>query len=328
MHAQPQDGAVGGQRQLDVSLHVAPVRGAEEFFTALARPGHRAAGGARGQGDDHVLGVGAGLHAKAAADVGHAHAHLLGFGLQGLGHGRAHAGGHLRAEVHLHAAIRIGPGAYCARLDRQRSQALVRDVELDHVRRALKGRRAGRRIAVARLAGQVVGCVGQHARRAVQRRGQSGHRRQFFVVDPHGLGGVLGLLQSVGHHGGHRLADKAHHLVRQRRALRRGAGAAVSARERHARGHGRHALRGQLGAGQDGAHAGQLFGLGRVHAADRRVRVRRPHEHQTAVARLAQIVGVAALALEERVVLHAQNGVAATEAGDGGVCGHGVSLAE
>ena len=257
LHPQRQDAAIGRQRQLGVGPHVAPVGGGEELLAALAAPAHRPAGVARGPGDDHVLGVEAGLHAEAAADVAHAHAHRLGRQAQRAGNGAAHRRGHLRAGVHVQS-LAVPGSAHGARLQRQRGQPLVGDVERHHVRRLREGRLRRRRVAVARLAGDVVGRGGAHRRRAAgQRGGQRGHGGQLLVVHHHRLGGVARLLQAVGHHGGHGLAHVAHHLVRQRPPHRGGAGAAVGAPEGSADRQRRHAGGHQLGAGDDGSHTGQ-----------------------------------------------------------------------
>ena len=217
VHAQREDFAARVQRQFGLRLHVAPVRGAEEFLAALAHPAHGLSRGARGPGDDHVFGVRAGLHAKAAAHVAHAHAHVLGLERQRGGDGAAHGRGHLRAGVHVEPRA-VPRGAQRARLQRERGQALVRDVQLDDVRGLVERRLRGRCVAVARLAGDVVGRGLGHRRVGRQCGGQRGHGGQLVVIDHHAVGRVLGLLQRVGHHGDHRLAHVAHGLVRQRAA--------------------------------------------------------------------------------------------------------------
>jgi hypothetical protein len=113
--------------------------------------------------------------------------------------------------------------------------------------------------------------------------------------------------------------------VRERQARRRGAGAAICALKRRARGHGRHALSYELRTREHHAHAGHGQGIVDLHAHDARMRVGRAHEHQAAVARLAQVVGVAARAGEQCIVFEPAHGLAAAKALRGGVCAHGLS---
>ena len=113
---------------------------------------------------------------------------------------------------------------------RERDHALVDDVERDHVAGLGEGRGRGLGVAVAHLGGDVAGGLVADQRRAFGDRAvEVDHHRQLFVVDHHGFGRVARLLQRLGDHERHRLADEAHALVRQHAARRRGAGAPSAA---------------------------------------------------------------------------------------------------
>jgi hypothetical protein len=176
-------------------------------------------------GGSHVLGVQEDLGAEAAAHVGRDHAHLV------LGQAQ-HEGRHQQAldvrvlvghvqRVLVRGAVVAGVGG--ARLHGVGDQAVVDQVQLGDVRGAGEGGVHRGLVAQRPLVAVVVG------RLVVQRRALGGgahvdHRRQLLVVHLHQLGGVLGLLQRVGHHHGHVVAHVAHLLDRQdgvRRLLHR-----------------------------------------------------------------------------------------------------------
>ena len=144
---------------------------------------------------------------------------------------------------------------------------------------------------------------------------------QGLVVDVHGRGAVGSDVARGGHDRGHLLRlvldgiGGQHHL-----------GVA---------GQGRHPVQAgllQVGAGDDGEHAGDGQRLGRVDALDRCVGIRAAHDVQPQHARQDDIVDVLALATDEARVLLALDGVAHAPdfgAGDGRLCvgGHLVHLA-
>ena len=66
-----------GER-LGAADHVAAMHRAQEFINAVGTPLHRALQRPGGPGHRGVLGVDAGLHAEAAADVADDHTHVLG----------------------------------------------------------------------------------------------------------------------------------------------------------------------------------------------------------------------------------------------------------
>ena len=315
VHAQREHAAVGIERQLGMAGLAAAVHGGQELLHALGLPLDGPRGLQRGPGDGDVLGVGAGLHAEAAAHVAHRHAHGLGAQAGQAGHQRAaQAGGHLRARAQHEPAF-VEPGVEAARLQCRGRQALVLDLERHHMGSGAKGRGAGGGVAVAGLGEHVAGCIGPDLGRAGrQRRCQRTHRRQHLVVHRHGLRGGLGRGGRVGHHQRHRLADEPHHLVCQRTPGRRGGRAAVGPLEAGRKGHGLDARRHQVGPGEHGAHARQRPRGGGVDRDDARVGVRAAHEGRKALAGQAQVVGEAAFTAQQRGVFDAAQRVAAAEA--------------
>ena len=157
-------------------------------------------------------------------------------------------------------------------------------------RRGRRGASAAATLPVA--AGQTCGAPG------AARGGGRGHRGQLLVVDHHRFGAVARRAAGLGDHGGHRLADEAHHVHRQHRARRRGERRAVRAlegrRERsgltpaaarsapvstaqHAgHGLGRASRRSTRCAHAHAASAGRPYGSGRAARGRRRRGRRRP----------------------------------------------------
>jgi hypothetical protein len=156
VHAQRQDAAVGGQRQFGVRAHVAAVVRGQEFLAAVGGPLHRALQLPGAPGDRQVLGIGAGLHAEAAADVAHRHAHLLAREAQHVAQRGAHARRHLRAHAQREAAVVGDRRQHGARLQRQRRHALVGCPASPRGPRPRRPAAPGG-IAIARLGGDVVG---------------------------------------------------------------------------------------------------------------------------------------------------------------------------
>ena len=75
---------------------------------------------------------------------------------------------------------------------------------------------------VALAGGQVGAEVVELERRALGQRGlRVDHGRQRLVVDDHGVRGVLGLGDRLGHHGDDRFTDEADLAVGQRRPRHR-----------------------------------------------------------------------------------------------------------
>jgi hypothetical protein len=165
----------------------------------------------RQPGQQHVLAVGARLHAEAAAHVRRDHAHPA---LRQLEHPR-HLGPDaergLAGDPHRQlVGGAIEAGEHRAGLERHRRDARLRDPERDHV----GGGREGA-MNVTFPNGPSEGAVGVDAgeeqRRALgQSRLRLGQRGQGLVLHPDQVESVVGRVGILGHHGGHRRARRVH----------------------------------------------------------------------------------------------------------------------
>ena len=213
------------QRQLGAALQVAPMKGGDELLAAIGHPLDRPLQRPRAIRSGNVLGINAGFHAETAAHIPHQHPYPLGRQAQHVTHRIAHATWHLRAHAYrqaLRGVVKIGQ--HRAGFKAQGVQALVHDVQCHHM--ACCGKRGCGRFhaAVTCLAGDIVRGFGTHWGSAGRRRVSHVHdHRQLVVVHHHSFGGVAGLLQAQGNHRSYCLANKAHMLMRQHPAQRRGA---------------------------------------------------------------------------------------------------------
>ena len=224
-----------GDRDMVAALHV----GLERLL-AIGDPLHGALQQARGPHDHGILGMHEDLHAEAAADVAGAHAKLGRADLQDhVGH---HRPDHVTPCEETHRVERsllgvvLGDGA--ARLHRVHHQPLVDELQLDHAVGLGEGGVGGGGIAHLPVEDDVVLDVVVHQRRA--RLGclvGADDVRPGRVVDLDQLGRVLGLLQRLGHHQRHRIADMAHPVLHQHRPRGLAARAAVAVLQRHQAGH-------------------------------------------------------------------------------------------
>ena len=117
---QRQEAAVGVHAQLGVDGDVAAVVVGEEAFPALRDPAHRAAELARGIEHEHVLGIGAALHAERAADILGHDADLIGRHLQQIGERAPQAVRALVRGMQHETAGLIDAAERAARLERER----------------------------------------------------------------------------------------------------------------------------------------------------------------------------------------------------------------
>jgi hypothetical protein len=128
------------------------------------------------------------------------------------------------------------------------------------------------------------------------------HGGQRFVIDGDPLGRVARRRQALGHHEGHRVADEADPVVRQRRPWRRHHRAAVAARIRHLAGQTAEPLGSQLRPGQHREHAGGGARRGRVDGPDARMGMRRAQHVAVGLPVEVDVVGIAAGAGDEAAV--------------------------
>ena len=222
-HPIGQHAALGVEREFAGRGQVAAMGAADEIVGAVAAPAHLAPELDGGIGDDAVFRIEAGLLAKAAADIADQHAHAFlrplqhGFGEQVAGRARR-----LRLRMQDQPAgflVDLGDGR--ARLHRRGHQPLADEIERDHMRGLGERRFDLGGIAIAHGGDDIVGHLGPYRRRAgLDRLGGIDHRRQHFVFDRDRLGRGLRRDPRRRHHGGDRLAGKAHDLMRQQPARR------------------------------------------------------------------------------------------------------------
>ncbi len=287
------DQDVAGQRgdaagRVEAELHrqlgrVAAVV-AEEHVLAREAQAHVAAADQRQLGGDHLVRERIALAAEAAAKMRLDHAHAVLVDAQHLGqrqvHVMRHLGGAVDGEVaaavdlHLHR-MRFGEGVG----DRRVAEAL-----LDHDRR-----RRERRLRIAEalldLLVQVVRALQLRVQRVVgglECVAGVEHRRRRRVLDRDQRQCLRRDLRSLGRDRGHRFADVAHPLARQRRFV-------LADRQYPER-----AL--EVGAGEHRAHAGQGQCAPGVDAQDARTGMRRTQDRGVQRVGHAQVVGVAGAA--------------------------------
>ena len=188
-------------------------------FAAACDPFHRPADTARGPQDQRVLGVYEVLGAEAAADIGRDVAHFRRLDAQRAGGEVAVAVDVLAGDGERVAAARLVPlPDHAARLHRVHDDAMVVEVELDHMSGAPE-----RRINRAVIAGlpvetEIARHFGRQLGRTGGERGGAGrHGRQRPIVDLDLLGGIERLRLGLGHDQRHRLAAEAHSVRREQR---------------------------------------------------------------------------------------------------------------
>ena len=116
------------------------------------------------------------------------------------------------------------------------------------------------------------------------------HGRQFFVIDLHGVGGVLRLIAAVGQHNRHAITDITHNIARQGGVLRL---LQVAVGDEPGGGKSRQV---DVCAGEDGADARHARGGGAVYGCDFGVSIGAAHDRHVQRALQFDVVGVARLA--------------------------------
>jgi hypothetical protein len=300
-------------RHLGMAHVVAAVRVRQEAFRALGRPLDVAVELLGGPGQAHVLGVEEDLRAEATTHVGRDHAHLV------LGQAQ-HEGRHqqpLDVRVLVRDVERVVVGAAAvaadghARLDRVGDQPVVDQIELRDVRGAREGGIDRRLVAQRPLVALVVGrlVVDRDAAGLLRRVGHADQCGQHLVLDHHGLGGVLRLLDRLGHHHRDMVADIAHLVDREDRVHRLLHRRAVGVVDQPAAGQPAHLALDVLAA-EDADHARHRERVGDVDRDDARMRVRGADEHRVRLVRQRDVVGVVARTGQEPVVFLAPQRVA------------------
>ena len=286
------------------------MRVGEEAFRAVGHPFHRDAGLFRRPQADDLFRIDEDLRAEAAADVGCDDPQLV------LRRDVVEGAHHQARDVRV---LRGGPAgvvvfrlvvvAECrARLHGVGHEAVVDDVHARHVRRT-RDRRVGRLgVADFPVVDQVSVGFGMQLRRARLERGDCvSDRRQFVVLDRHGLGRVAGLALGLGHDDNHRVADIAHPVHRQRRPGAHLHGRAVLGVDHPAADQIADAVGLELTPGEHPDDARHGLRGRNVYALDGGVGVRAPHEHRVLHAGDDHVVDVAARAGDETPVLLARH---------------------
>ncbi len=297
----------------------------EEFLDALGGVPHRPLQRARGEGDDDVLRIDGGLHPESAADVADDDAYALLRNFQNrVGELVAESRRSLAAHEHRQTTARVVVGGERrARLDRAVRDALVDEIERDDVLRALERRRCGGGIAVAGLARDVVGRLGDdHGCACRGRSDDVDHSRERLIVDLHGVRGVAGFERRRGDHRDDGLADKAHGVDRKRMPRRRRRARAIAALEVGRMGNRLDAGVHEIVSGENARDSWHRGRRADVDMRDARVRMGRAHEARVELAGGRQVVGEPPLAAQQRIILDALHRIAAAEAA-GLPCSHG-----
>ena len=201
----------------------------QEGLGTVAGPLHRASHLLGGPQRHHLLGIDEDLRAETATDIGCHHPQLV------LGRDvverRQHQPGDMRIlRRRVERIMLLGFVIFRdrrARLHRVRHQAVVGDVERDHVGRGFERGFGCGFVADGPIVDHVAGGLRVKLRRAWLDRGADiGRRRKLLIFDDDGFRRVLGLVLGLGDHHRDRLPDKAHRVRRHRRPrahLHRGA---------------------------------------------------------------------------------------------------------
>ena len=194
-----------------------------------------------------------------------------------------------------------------ARLHRVRHQAVVGDVERDHIGRSLESRIGGGFIADGPVVDHVAGRFRMQLRRArLNRIAHVGDGGQFLVVDATASAASRAWLLRLGDHDRDRLADEAHGLRRHRRPRAHLHRRAVLGMDHPAADQIADLVLDQFLAGQHTDHAGHLErrrGVDRHHLG---MGVRAADERGIGHAVQADVVDITALAGDEALVFLAQ----------------------
>ena len=183
-------------------------------------------------------------------------------------------------------------------------QALVAQLDLDHVRGAREAGLGGGLIAQLEVEGDVARRIVVHLCGAFG--GGSGRVRdgiERLVVDLDEIGGVARLIPILGDHDGNAIADMAHHIDRQH-----GMSDRLEVGQQPPHGHHPGESRSlYVLRGENSHHSGCGFGLGGVDAADPGVGIGRANDRRVQHVGRLEVVRVPALAGDEGGILPPPN---------------------
>ena len=215
----------------------------------------------------------------------------------------------LAAERQRHpvaAGVVIGNEASC--IEVVGNQALVHQRQRHHVRRSGEHLGGRRLFAQGNLEGDIARTVRPDLDGAfLQGRGGADHMGQCLPLQIDGLGSVSRLVQRIGHHKGHRIADVTHLATRQHRIGRHWNINALDAGLHRHQANVRDVV-----AGQHQAHTGHRPRLRHIEF-EPRMGVRRTYHHRAQRVCGNRIGDIAAVAAQQRVVFLAPHRLAEAE---------------
>ena len=212
------------ERELSMRQVIAPLIVGNKTFRPARDPAHGTAQPSRGPGDDPLLRIELALVAEAAAHVGRNHPQRAFGNAQLLRHLPPDVvRGLCRRIKREFLGLRLAHDR--ARLDCRAGQAVVDEIERDHMRGGAECRAHGRLIASRPAEAHVAGCAGMQLRRSrCARRVRIGDGDERLVLNLHAFGRVERLGKAFRHDRRDRLADVADLIARQRKARRLGHG--------------------------------------------------------------------------------------------------------
>ena len=210
------------ERQLDRRRQVAAFVIGQKALAAVGQKFHRPAELLRRPGQQRIFGEEGIARAEIAAHVAahraallHRHAERAGQGLALAHHAAAGAGPDRVAVLLVDEAQRR------ARLHRRAGDAVDPGLEFDDMLGRGESGVGLRLVADFGIDRDIVAAVVPHRGRArLHRIGGAHDRRQHLVIDLDQLGGVMRLVERLGDHHRHRLADILHRLVGHRQVTR------------------------------------------------------------------------------------------------------------
>ena len=165
--------------------------------------------------------------------------------------------------------------------------------------------------------GKIAGCFRIKLRLALHRFFQIDHRRQGLVIDRDQIGAIERLRGAFRHHHRHRHADMHHLVAGNRRPRRQNHLGAAAARDRRMTRNVIGIGLVHVGGGNNAKHALRFQGGAHIDRLDARMCMRRAHEGGVGLVRQARVVGKAAIAAYQSIVLDARFVFAAGGGGHG-----------
>ena len=214
-----------------------------------------------------------------------------------------------------------------ARLHRCDDDAVVHDGQPRDVRRGGEQRVGRRLVADLPVERDVVRHVGPHQRHAgTGRRGDIGDGRLDRVIHGDQVRGIARGRHRIGDDERHTIADMAHRAIGERRMWRARHVGAIAILHWRGAGHRCDTVRVQVGRRIDCLNPGDRSCRRRVDGAELRCGVRAAQHDAVQHAREDDIVGVAAVALQQARILHATDRLGEAKLGHGR-CLRGSSVA-